>query len=159
MPSDHEDEQDLDLPDFWGISKRGMPKLVKPGYAYVQDQRGQDDVVYWRCERRDKLSCKGRLKTEDGSIVAYTGSHNHAGDATRAEVVGATTRVMELTKSSWDSSQRITSQATTNVSEVAAVALPSARALKRSIQRAITQAGNLTARSHSLVDIIWRLMS
>ena len=77
MTSNHEDEQDLDLPDFWGISKREMPKLVKPGYAYVQDQRGQDDVVYWRCERREELSCKGRLKTEDGSIVAYTDIHNH----------------------------------------------------------------------------------
>ena len=35
-------------------TKRGKPKLVRAGYAYVQDKRG-GNCIYWRCEKRDQL--------------------------------------------------------------------------------------------------------
>ena len=47
------------------MTKRDKPKLVRAGYAYVQDKRGRD-CIYWRCEKRDQLHCNCRLKTVEG---------------------------------------------------------------------------------------------
>ena len=42
-----EEEHDLNLHDLLGLTKR-RPKLVKAGYAYVQEKRAKDDhdVLY-----------------------------------------------------------------------------------------------------------------
>ena len=39
-----EEDQDLNLPDLLGLTKRRRPKLVKAGYANVQDLRSKGDV-------------------------------------------------------------------------------------------------------------------
>ena len=74
-----------------GLIPRGKPQLVKDGYAYVQAKRGRDETIYWRCETKKNLSCKGRMKTESNKITAYSSSHNHAPDLTCLQVVKALT--------------------------------------------------------------------
>ena len=62
-PEDQEAE-----PIHFSTTKRGRPKLIKGGFAYVQDKRGSENIPYWRCEKWDEMKCKGRLKT-DGDVV------------------------------------------------------------------------------------------
>ena len=140
-------------PDYVGITSRGRPKLVKSDYGYVQDKRGRDEIVYWKCESRDEFACNGRLRTDAGLIVAYVGSHNHAPGATRAEVVKALTDVKEKAKSSQDSSHHIVTSATNAVSQEAVVQLPSGNALKRKVQRTRVTAGNVPPAPASLLDL------
>ena len=140
-------------PDYMGLTSRGRPKLVKAGFGYVQDKRGRDDVVYWRCESRDELSCKGRLRTEGGVIVAYVGSHNHAPEASKVEVVKALTEVKQKAASSQDSSHQIVTSVTNSVSQEAVVQLPSSTALKRKIQRTRVAAGNVPPTPASLPEL------
>ena len=52
---------DDSTPDLTGLTSRGKPKIVKDGYAYVQDKRGKDGIVYWRCEKKMATQRKIRL--------------------------------------------------------------------------------------------------
>ena len=46
-PEDQEAE-----PVHFSTTKRGRPKLIKGGFAYVQDKKGSENITYWRCEKR-----------------------------------------------------------------------------------------------------------
>ncbi len=53
-------------PEYETTTKKGRPKIISEGYAYVRDKVGRDgEVVYWKCERKDELHCKGRVKTQE----------------------------------------------------------------------------------------------
>eukprot|EP00117_Sycon_ciliatum_P049982 scpid112323/ scgid35350/ len=70
-------------PDYVSTTKRGGLRWIVEGYAHVVDKRGRDEVIFWRCDRKDELQCKGKLISEDDSIVKVTGLHCHAPDATK----------------------------------------------------------------------------
>ena len=72
--------------DLKTTTKHGKEKLIHRGYGYVVDKVGKDGVVYWKCEEKDALSCKGRMRTRHGLVTAVTGNHTHAPDAMRGDV-------------------------------------------------------------------------
>ena len=41
--------------------------------------------MYWRCERKDELGCKGRITSQDDDILKATGHNNHTPEATLQE--------------------------------------------------------------------------
>ena len=67
-------------PQYVGLTQRGRRKVIQNGYAYVKEKDGPGTVSYWRCERKDELRCKGRMKMDGDLLVTTTGVHCHGPD-------------------------------------------------------------------------------
>ena len=72
-------------PDYVTTTKRGGLKWIYKGHGYVIEKRGREEVMYWRCERKDELGCKGRIISQDDDILKATGHHSHTPEATLQE--------------------------------------------------------------------------
>ena len=67
-------------PDYVTTTKRGGLKWIYKGHGYVIEKRGREVVMYWWCERKDELGCKGRIISQDDYIIikSYRTSQPHA---------------------------------------------------------------------------------
>eukprot|EP00117_Sycon_ciliatum_P042009 scpid100264/ scgid30628/ len=72
-------------PDYVTTTKRGGLKWIYKVHGYVIEKRGREEVMYWRCERKDELGCKGRITSQDDDILKATGHNNHTPEATLQE--------------------------------------------------------------------------
>ena len=121
---------------YFTTTKRGKPKLILEGFGYVQDKRGSNGMVYWRCEKRDTLNCRGRVKTSDGGDVVFAPSaHCHAPDPAKEEIAIARDEIRRRAATTQESSHLIVTNETNRLSASAAASLPSRKALKRAVQR------------------------
>ena len=105
------------------------------GFRYSKDSKPSTVTgkQAWRCIVR---SCKGRLHTLDGTLVAVTHEHNHGSDLADCEVRATLSAMKDLATSSSTANHLIYSQTTGNISRSIRLKLPSAAACKKQAQRA-----------------------
>ena len=140
--------------DLKTTTKRGKEKLIHRGYGYVVDKVGKDGVVYWKCEEKDALSCKGRMRTRHGLVTAVTGNHTHAPDAMRGDVAKVRDQVSSRAATSQESTHQIVTAAVNSASPATVGCLPSESVLKRTAQRTRVRAGNAPPNPTSLAELV-----
>ena len=89
----------------------------KRGYAYVKDKDGPN-TVYWRCERKDNLHCKGRLTTMDMKMTKVVGEHCHAPEPGKTSLAQTRDAVVARSRETLESSDQIVSSALSTASLV-----------------------------------------
>lgn len=114
-------------------SEKGKPMLLLDGFLYVKDKQVWTKI-YWKCQHFAK-KCKGYAITVDGNIRAFSGEHNHTGDPINVEVRQFLERVKTDAKTTRDSPHYIILNVTSEISGVAAPAVPLTSSIKRSIRR------------------------
>src|SRR5688572_21597783 len=99
-------------------STRGKQKIVVRGYLLVKDTN-RDEKYYWCCEYRDAYSCMGRATTVlEGQehVLKKFKEHNHAPDASHAEVVQALDTIKRTASQSHDLPTQIIQNTVVNIS-------------------------------------------
>lgn len=114
-------------------SEKGKPMLLLDGFLYVKDKQVRTKI-YWKCRHFAK-KCKGHAITVDGNISAFSGEHNHTGDPINVEVRQFLERVKTNAKTARDLPHYIIFNVTSEISGVAAPAVPLTSSIKRSIRQ------------------------
>ena len=113
--------------DYIALTPQGKQTIINDGYRYLKWNSSAGTTVYWIFDRKDKLSCKKRLKTNNTTIKATTGVHNHAPDATTT----VSSEIATQSASTQESTHTIV-QATVGAASIEAYAqLPTVHSLKR----------------------------
>nr|CAG8678882.1 5299_t:CDS:1 [Entrophospora candida] len=134
-------------------STRGKQKIVIRGYLLVKD-KNRDEKYYWCCEYKDAYSCMGRATTVlEGQehVLKKFKEHNHAPDASRAEVVQALDTIKRTASQSHDLPVQIIQNTVVNMSQSSYSNMPSREALRKRIAHVRNE--NIPSQPQSLQDI------
>ncbi|RGB44056.1 hypothetical protein C1646_749029 [Rhizophagus diaphanus] len=89
-------------------SIRGKPKIIVRGYLLVKD-KNRDEKYYWCCEYRHMYHCKGRASTilngQEHELIRFN-EHNHAPEASQANVVQTLNTIKEVASSTSSNNSR-----------------------------------------------------
>ena len=117
-------------------TEKGQRKLIRNGYIYVFQKSLADDVSSWECVLRRKGQCKAGVKlTVTDDFIAQTNEHTHPPSEITCEVSKIKCYIKRRATDTMDTSQQILGAEVTNISEGAAVNLPSMENLRRNIHR------------------------
>lgn len=134
-------------------SIRGKPKIIVRGYLLVKD-KNRDEKYYWCCEYRHMYQCKGRATTilsgQEHELIKFS-EHNHAPEASRANVVQTLNTIKEAASSTNDRPVQIIQNAVSNISQNSYSSLPNRQALRKQINRVRDK--NMPSQPRSLQDI------
>ena len=141
-------------PQYVGLTQRGRRKVIQNRYAYVKEKDGPGAVSYWRCERKDELRCKGRMKMDGDLLVTTTGVHCHGPDPLKEATTKVKDTITERAAGTQESTHSIVQNAMIAAPVEASCQLPSVRSLKRKAQRDRIKAKNVPPNPGSLQELI-----
>ena len=118
-------------------SQKGAFHLVHDGLRFKKNGKGSATNQPWRCV---EAGCKGKASTPanpmEGCLVVHTGTHSHAPDPAKIEVLGAVQAArIEAVEQPGLAPRRVLSDVVVGLSAEAAGRLPTADKIKRTIQR------------------------
>ena len=119
-------------------SSRGKDRLVLDGYLYVKQKDLANGVVSFECEeRRNKASCKAKVKVhmQQSEVVGRLHSHTHA--PSQAKIIAEKTvqKVKKRAIETEETPQVILSEACSTIDEETGATLPPIHHLRRNIRR------------------------
>ena len=114
-------------------SSKGKPMLLLNGYLFVKD-KSVENKTYWKCKDFEN-KCKSRTITIENEVKKEPKQHNHAGDPESVEVFRFMEDVKDKAKNSREAPHVIISDVASQVSQAAAVALPTTSSIKRTVRR------------------------
>ena len=141
-------------PQYVGLTQRGRRTVIQNGYAYAKEKDGPGTVSYWRCERKDELRCKGRMKMDGDLLVTTTGVHCHGPDLLKEATTKVKDTITERAAGTQESTHSIVRNAMIAAPVEASCQLPSVRSLKRKAQRDRMKAKNVPPNPGLLQELI-----
>ena len=116
-------------------TERGARKLIKDGYIYVFKKRLANDISSWECELRRKGQCRATVKLEPtDEYICMLNEHTHPPSQTKCEVTQVKVGIKRRATETRDNARNILAVEVGNISQAAAVNLPSMINLGRSIR-------------------------
>ena len=142
-------------PGYVSETKRGIARYIFQGYGFVKDKYGPDNIKCWTCNKKDEMSCKGRMRTDGGRIVALVGEHNHAPDATMKEIAKIRDDISAKGQTTLESTHHIVNIALADSSQAAAAQLPETKTLEKQCQRQRARPVNVPPNPGSLQELVF----
>ena len=110
-------------------------KLLHEGFAYLFNKKLSDNGESWECElRRKGGQCNVRLTLRNGVIVNQLHEHSHGANQTSNEVLRVKAGMKRRAENTQETTQQILTGGLANISEAAAVNLPSIPHVRRTIR-------------------------
>lgn len=126
-------------------TEKGQRKLIRDGYMYNFQKNLANDVTSWECVLRRKGECKSKVKlSPTGEFIEQFNEHTHPPSQTACEVAKVKANIKRKAVTTQEPTQDILADTLQNVSEGAAVNLPSMATLRRNV-RYYRQERNLPA--------------
>ena len=135
-------------------STKGGVKLLYEGFVYVKSKILKSVDVSFECEMRcNSKQCKARLSVRGDSVVGRFNDHTHSPDIGRPEALKIRQSIKRCAVDSEETPQQVITQELRDVTDSAAVKLPTICSIRRCIHRYRHDAGNAPANPQTRVDL------
>ena len=142
----------------FSLTQKGKRKACYQGYCYNLDKysKTESTLSFWQCEdsHKKEIKCKGRIHIRDGEVIKSQGTHNHAPNGLKKQVLDLRNKIKEAAKTSTDGTSLLLMKATNEYPSTVVSQLPSESTLRRTVQQTRNKAAKIPCEPRSLQELV-----
>ena len=115
-------------------SQKGNDLLVADGCTF-RSEKVWNGKTFWKCTEYRKQKCRARCHTQDDTITARNGEHNHVPNGAKIDACRIINELKSRALDTQEGTHLLVANASAKVNEAVAGQLPSVRSIKDTIRR------------------------